>query len=87
MNIAPNATVMDGMFDLQVFEGPRRLAFSVMPRVVRGTHLRHKGVRRFVADSFQLECDPNWPVEADGELLGTGPVRGEIVPHAVLFKI
>ena len=68
--LAPNATVMDGKFDLQVFHGPRRLAFSVMPRVVRGTHVRHPAVTRFSVPAFELECAPGWPVEADGELLG-----------------
>ena len=87
MNVAPNATVMDGMFDIQVFAGPRRLAFSVMPKVIRGTHIQHKAVKRFVAASFTLECEPEWPVEADGELLGHGPITGEIVPQALDFKI
>jgi YegS/Rv2252/BmrU family lipid kinase len=87
MNVAPNATVMDGMFDLQVFKGPRRLAFSVMPRVVRGTHIRHPNVKHFVAPSFTLECDDSWPIEADGEVLGKGPVTGQIVPDALRFKI
>ena len=36
MNIAPRATVMDGRLDIQVFKGPRRRAFTVMPRVTRG---------------------------------------------------
>lgn len=87
MNVAPNATVMDGKFDLQVFHGPRRLAFSVMPRVIRGTHLRHRAVTRFVTESFEFECERHWPIEADGELLGNGPVKGEIVPGALHFKI
>lgn len=87
MNVAPNATVMDGKFDLQVFHGPRRLAFSVMPRVIRGTHVRHKAVSRFVAETFQFECERQWPIEADGELLGNGAVKGEIVPGALRFKI
>jgi YegS/Rv2252/BmrU family lipid kinase len=87
MNVAPNATVMDGKFDLQVFHGPRRLAFSVMPRVIRGTHVRHKAVSRFVTDKFEFECERDWPVEADGELLGIGSVKGEIVPGALHFKI
>lgn len=87
MNVAPNATVMDGMFDIQVFAGPRRLAFSVMPKVIRGTHVHHKAVKRFVAPSFTLECDSEWPIEADGELLGTGSIAGEIVPAALNFKI
>lgn len=87
MNIAPNATVMDGKFDLQVFHGPRRLAFSVMPRVIRGTHVRHPAVTRFSVPSFELECAPRWPVEADGELLGRGSVAGEMIPGALRFKI
>lgn len=87
MNVAPNASVMDGKFDLQVFHGPRRLAFSVMPRVIRGTHVRHKAVSRFVTETFEFVCERDWPVEADGELLGRGTVSGEIVPGALHFKI
>ncbi len=87
MNVAPRATVMDGRFDIQVFKGPRRHAFAVMPRVVRGTHLDHRGVRRFEADSFRLECRGDWPVEADGELLGRGPVTGRVAAGAIDFKI
>ena len=87
MNIAPNATVMDGKFDLQVFHGPRRMAFSVMPRVIRGTHVRHKAVTRFVTETFEFECERRWPIEADGEVIGNGMVRGEIMPGALRFKI
>ena len=87
MNIAPRATVMDGLLDIQVFKGPRRHAFNVMPRVVRGTHLHHKGVRRFEAASFELTCRDRWPVEADGEMLGHGSVKGRVVASAIRFKI
>lgn len=87
MNVAPNATVMDGMFDIQVFAGPRRMAFSVMPKVIRGTHVHHRAVKRFVAPSFTLDCQAEWPVEADGELIGKGPIQGEIIPEALRFKI
>ena len=87
MNIAPRAALTDGAFDLQVFTGPRRQAFSVMPRVVRGTHLSHRGVRRFSAPSFRLVCDDSWPVEADGELIGSGSITGQVVPGAIEFVI
>jgi YegS/Rv2252/BmrU family lipid kinase len=87
MNVAPRAALMDGLFDLQVFSGPRRQAFSVMPRVVRGTHLGHPGVTRIAASEFRLTCDPAWPVEADGELLGRGSCTGRVVPGAVDFVI
>ncbi len=87
MNVAPRATVMDGLLDIQVFIGPRRHAFSVLPRVVRGTHLHHRAVRRFEAATFRLDCEPEWPVEADGEILGRGPVVGSLLPGAINFKI
>jgi YegS/Rv2252/BmrU family lipid kinase len=87
MNVAPRATVMDGRLDIQVFKGPRRHAFTVMPRVVRGTHLHHSAVRRFESATFELSCPGRWPVEADGEMLGHGSVKGRIVPAAVNFKI
>ena len=87
MNVAPRAAVTDGLFDIQVFKGPRRRAFSVMPRVVRGTHLHVEGIRRFEADSFVLTCPRDWPVEADGEVLGLGLITGRVLPAAIDFKI
>lgn len=87
MNVAPRAALMDGKLDIQVFVGPRRRAFSVMPRIVRGTHLGMRGVRRFEAANFEIEVPPDWPVEADGEVLGSGPVRGSVRPAAIDFKL
>ena len=87
MNVAPRASLEDGRFDVQVFAGPRRRAFSIMPRVVRGHHLSLRGVRRFVAAEVELRVPASWPIEADGELLGRGPVRVGILPAALDFKI
>jgi diacylglycerol kinase family enzyme len=89
MNIAPKASVMDGRFDLQVFTGPRRQAFSVMPRVMRGLHLSHKGVHRSTPASFTVESSIAWPVEVDGEVLSVGEttIEGRILPAAINFKI
>lgn len=87
LNIAPRASVTDGVFDVQCFAGPRRNAFSVMPRVVRGGHLTLKSVRRYVGGSIEIDVPADWPVEADGELLGSGSVRVEVVPGALQFKI
>ncbi len=87
MNVAPRALLVDGEWDLQVFQGPRRHAFSVMPRVIRGLHLNHKRVRRFSTPHFTLDCAEDWPIEADGELLGTGPVTGRMLRGAIDFKI
>lgn len=87
MNIAPRASVADGKADIQVFAGPRRKAFSVMPRVVRGMHLNHKNVQRLVGESIQIQVPEQWPIEADGELIGHGPISVTVLPAAIRFKI
>ncbi len=85
MNVAPRATLTDGRFDVQVFKGPRRRAFAVMPRVVRGTHLTHTAVRRYVGSTVQIDVPDSWPVEADGEMLGTGSVSVTTIASAIDF--
>jgi YegS/Rv2252/BmrU family lipid kinase len=86
-NIAPRATVVDGLFDLQVFNASKRDVPRLWLRAKSGDHLRDKKVRRFTADRFTLETDPVWPVEADGEFFGTGRVEGEILAGAINIKI
>jgi len=85
MNVAPRATLTDGILDVQVFLGPRRQAFTVMPRVVRGTHLTHTGVRRYTGSTIEVSVPSHWPVESDGELLGRGSVSIRTIPSAIDF--
>lgn len=87
LNVAPQAALMDGALDIEVFEGPRRRAFAVMPRVIRGLHLRHPAVTVTRSGSVEIDVPDDWPVEADGEFLGSGSVRCDVVPHALDFKI
>ncbi len=87
MNVAPKAMLVDGELDIQVFSGPKRQAVVLQPRVTRGTHLSHPGVRRLSAARFTLRTEPEWPVEADGEYLGAGAVSGEVLPAALDVKI
>ena len=87
MNIAPKALLGDGKLDVQVFSGPRRMAFSVMPRVRRGLHLRHKAVRRRSGSTIDIDCHHDWPIEADGEMIGRGPVQVTTTAGAIDFKI
>jgi diacylglycerol kinase (ATP) len=86
-NIAPRATVTDGLFDMQVFSGSKRDIPRLWLRAKSGDHLRDKKVQRFSADRFTLETDPEWPVEADGEFFGSGRVEGEILTGAINIKI
>lgn len=87
MNVAPLADASDGEFDVQVFAGPRREAPLVIRRVVRGTHLTHSGVHRTTARSVDVQVPGTWLVEADGEILGTGSFKAEVLQGRLLFKV
>ena len=88
MHIAPEADPEDGVLDVQVFSGPKRLAVILKPRVQRGTHLSHPAVHHMPAPSFTLKTEHPWPVEADGELPGTGTeLRGSALPGAIRLKV
>ncbi len=86
-NVAPRATLIDGVVDMQVIDTPKRRAPALVPKVVRGTHLSDRSVRRFTAARFRIETDIPWPVEADGDLIGNTPVSGRVVPAAIRLKI
>lgn len=87
LNVAPRSTVQDGVFDVQLFSGPRSNAPLVMARIARGTHLTHRAVRRTKGSAIAVDCPESWPIEADGERLGAGPVTVEVLPQEIHFKI
>lgn len=86
-NVAPKATLIDGVVDIQVIDTTKGRAPSLVPKVIKGTHLADAAVRRFSAAEFSIETDPLWPVEADGDYLGNTPMKGRVVPAALRLKI
>ncbi len=86
-NVAPKATLMDGELDVQVINARKVEALRVVPKLVKGLHLTDRSVHRFSTAEFQLDTDPAWPVEADGEYLGTTPVSGGVLPGAIDVKL
>lgn len=86
-NVAPKATMVDGVLDIQIIDARKRQAPALVPKVIRGTHLRDRSVRRFSAATFKLQTDVAWPVEADGDYIGNTPVSGRVVPAALRLKI
>lgn len=86
-NVAPRATLIDGVVDIQIIDTTKRRAPALVPKVIRGTHLADPAVRRFSASRFSVETDRPWPVEADGDHLGNTPLRGRVLPAALRLKI
>ena len=86
-NLAPRATLVDGVVDIQVIDAKKSQAPALLPKVIKGTHLPDPAVRRFTAAEFRIETDIEWPLEADGDMVGNTPVEGRVVPAAIRLKI
>ncbi|MEE8376537.1 MAG: YegS/Rv2252/BmrU family lipid kinase [Acidimicrobiia bacterium] len=86
-NVAPKATLADGILDIQIISASKARAPAIVPKVIKGTHLRDPSVRRFTAAEFRIETEPRWPLEADGDLVGNTTVSGRVVPAAIHLKI
>jgi diacylglycerol kinase (ATP) len=86
-NVAPKATMVDGVLDMQVINCPKQRAPALVPKIIRGTHLTDRAVRRFSAATFEIESDILWPLEADGDYVGNTPVTGRVLPAALHLKI
>lgn len=87
VNIAPRATLVDGLLDVQVFACSRARALLLHPKAIRGMHLSDPAVRRFRADEVVLETTRPFPIEVDGDYLGETPLRARVEPGALRFKI
>lgn len=86
-NVAPKATLVDGVLDMQIINASKARAPAIVPKIIKGTHLTDPAVRRFEAAEFSIETEPTWPLEADGDSVGNTSVNGRVVPAAVRLKI
>lgn len=86
-NVAPKATLVDGVADIQIINTPKTRAPMLVPKIIKGTHLTDRAVRRFSAAEFRIETSVIWPVEADGDLVGNTPIDGRVLPAALQLKI
>ena len=87
MQISPKSEPDDGALDILVMVGPKSDAFTTLPKVYRGTHLPHRDIVEIRASRVRIETDPPFPVEADGEVLGTTPATFEVIPTPIRVKV
>jgi len=73
-NIAPRASMVDGLLDVQVFTCRKRQVAAMMRKVKGGNHLADPAVKRLVVPEARVETDQPWPVEVDGEPIGQTPL-------------
>jgi diacylglycerol kinase (ATP) len=87
MHISPKSEPDDGALDVLVMAGPKAEAFTALPKVYRGTHLPHRNIVELRAQKVRVEADPPFPIEADGEHLGTTPATFEVIPLPIQVKL
>ncbi len=86
MRICPGALLDDGM--LKIVEVGCRGKFHVLmnfPKIFAGTHLGVKGVYSYDTRAITVESSAPVPIEMDGEVVGTLPIRISVRQKQVKF--
>lgn len=86
-SLAPRSTLVDGVMDIQMFNG-RRIALSRLRHSMRnGMHVRSHHVRRRSLAEADVASPGSWPVVVDGIRVGHGAFRVSCLPAAVRLAI
>lgn len=88
MQIAPGARPNDGLLDMVIFGNMSKSELlKTWPLTYKGRHIRHDKVRLLKIRNVTIQCAEKILVEADGELLGEGPVSFSVVPSALTVVV
>ena len=83
MQVCPNASLTDGLFDVMVLNPISKLEFvKVFPKVYSGEHISHPEVNIYRTKKIQISAAA--VAYADGERIGTLPISAECVAGAGL---
>lgn len=89
MQVAPMASLTDGVLEVMAFVGESRLPLlTAMGSIYSGEHVKRAGVEhyRVTAIDVRLENDhegERFLLDVDGECLGRAPIRISVLPEAV----
>ena len=87
MHISPHSDPADGELDVQVSVGPKRQAFTLIPKIYRGSHLPDERILEMAGANISVDADRPLPVEADGELVGHTPATFSILPGLLTLAV
>ena len=81
MLVSPNASIVDGLFDVMILHPVSKIEFiKVFPTVFAGTHVSHPAVEIIRSKSVTIESKA--VAYADGERIGQLPVSAECIQGA-----
>ena len=88
MCLAPSAKPNDGLLDMIIFGNMSKSEMiRIFPLTYQGRHINQDKVRLQRITSVSIQCDEDILLEADGELLGEGPVSFSILPSALSIVV
>jgi YegS/Rv2252/BmrU family lipid kinase len=84
MQIAPGASLQDGLLDVVLIERVGRLRFlASLPKVFKGTHVQLPQVRVLRAAEVAISAERPFVLYADGDPIGALPVKVRALPHTL----
>jgi diacylglycerol kinase (ATP) len=82
--VAPRAVLDDGLLDVMIAPATTIPQLAVLvPAVLLGRHMDNDSLLFRKVTRVEIECDPPMAFNVDGELLGEGKARFEILPRAL----
>ena len=83
MKVCPTANMSDGEFEVMILHEVSTLEFlRVFPSVFSGAHVKHPAVKILRGKEIEISADA--VAYADGERIGSLPIRAHVVPSALL---
>ncbi|NMA04367.1 MAG: diacylglycerol kinase family lipid kinase [Clostridiales bacterium] len=84
MNIAPQAKVFDGQFDICVVRKmPKLKLLFLFPTIFKGKHIKYNEVKIYRGKSVQVFSGEEMHVNADGDIVDSRPVNFEILHNKI----
>ena len=80
----PHAIADDGLYSITLIKKIGKLnVIANMKKLYNGNIVNHSKVETYMAKSVQIDGSSLLKLETDGESLGHGPVRFEIIPRSI----
>ena len=89
MRLTKNTNPKDGLFDISIAKKftLSTILFNIL-RFYNGSIVEHKEVDTYKTSNITIKTnDKNAFVQADGELLGQGGFKAQIIPRAIRFVV
>jgi len=88
MQLAPQASQNDGLFDIVLIGDITKLDFATTsPKLYSGRYLAHPKVELLRSSTLSIDAAEPLPLEVDGEPIGTTPARFEVLPAALRLRV